>query len=192
VNHLRYSTILADDLTGNGKLDILITTIKGSVFCIETEASYDALNTWTSEWQGRNGVTSRYHQGIRISEETRHLQDISGNTITLTFEIVDYRKTRGNNAHYSVTVWRGSNILAQESYKYPGFYEIHVDCPHHLMSSTLKLEMKNENGQSFYDSFSVGFNLHFYRTLKWILVLPLVGMFVVLLFVKEMRDILPS
>jgi hypothetical protein len=41
-----YSMVLADDFTGNGKMDLIVSTRLGTVFILETQAPYHPLNSW--------------------------------------------------------------------------------------------------------------------------------------------------
>lgn len=44
-----YSMVLVDDVTNNGKLDFVVTTMNGNVLLFETEALFHPLRTWTAE-----------------------------------------------------------------------------------------------------------------------------------------------
>lgn len=44
--------VLADDVTGDGFLDLLVSTMSGSVHLFGTDAPYHPANTWTSPGQG--------------------------------------------------------------------------------------------------------------------------------------------
>ena len=41
-----YTMILADDITGNGKMDLLVTTRNGNVYVLGTEMPYHPLLAW--------------------------------------------------------------------------------------------------------------------------------------------------
>ena len=47
------------------------------------------------------------------------------------------------------------------------------------------MHMYNEHEQYFSDSFMLGFNVRYFRMLKFLLVLPFVAMVTMLVFVKE-------
>lgn len=44
--------VLADDLDGNGRLDLVLTTMNGNVYVFETPAEYHPLKTWTVGSEG--------------------------------------------------------------------------------------------------------------------------------------------
>lgn len=43
-----YSMVLADDLDNNGRLDLLVSTMNGNVYALETSAVYHPMKAWTS------------------------------------------------------------------------------------------------------------------------------------------------
>lgn len=43
-----YSMVLADDLDNNGRLDLLVSTMNGNVYSLETAAMYHPMKAWTS------------------------------------------------------------------------------------------------------------------------------------------------
>ena len=51
-------------------------------------------------------------------------------------------------------------------------------------------QMVNEHGQLYCDSIALSFNVHFFRLLKWLLVLPVMAMSAVLLL-SDFKSALP-
>lgn len=47
-----------------------------------------------------------------------------------------------------------------------------VPCPRTRSTATVRLEMTDEDGQVFSDSFALSFHMHYHRLLKWLLVAP--------------------
>ena len=43
-----YSMVLADDLDNNGRLDLLVSTMNGNVYALETSSVYHPMKAWTS------------------------------------------------------------------------------------------------------------------------------------------------
>lgn len=43
-----YSMVLADDLDNNGRLDLLVATMNGNLYALETSALYHPMKAWTS------------------------------------------------------------------------------------------------------------------------------------------------
>jgi len=79
-----YSMVLADDLTGNGKMDLVVTTMNGNVIVLGTDTPYHPLKAWTSREIGNNNVELRDgRQGIFVRKEYRTHRDNSGATMML-------------------------------------------------------------------------------------------------------------
>ena len=43
-----YSMVLADDLDNNGRMDLLVSTMNGNLYALETAAVYHPMKAWTS------------------------------------------------------------------------------------------------------------------------------------------------
>ena len=43
-----YSMVLADDLDQNGRMDLLVATMNGNLYALETSAVYHPMKAWTS------------------------------------------------------------------------------------------------------------------------------------------------
>jgi len=186
-----YSMVLADDINGNGKMDLIVTARSGSVYVLETEAPYHPLRSWTSQFQGRNGFTVRdKYQGVFVTESTRTHRDITGATFTVQFEIIDSRSH--TSATYDVKFSIGGDVLLKKQYILPGLYTEVLPCPSKRVYSTIEVVMTNEHKQAFFDSFTISFNVHFYRLLKWILIGPFIIMALVLLFIQDIKTPLPT
>lgn len=44
-----YAMVLADDVDGNGRMDLVLATMNGNVYCFETGAHYHPLKAWPSQ-----------------------------------------------------------------------------------------------------------------------------------------------
>lgn len=44
-----YSAVLVDDLCGDGNLELLVSTMNGNVYMLQTQAPYHPLKTWTAQ-----------------------------------------------------------------------------------------------------------------------------------------------
>ncbi len=49
IGETSYSMVLADDLNGDGRTDLLVTTMNGNVYVFETPAKHHPLGSWTSQ-----------------------------------------------------------------------------------------------------------------------------------------------
>jgi len=175
-------------------MDLVVSTIDGDVYVLGTEAPYDPLKTWPSFFRNRNSASMTTKQGIRVDDNTRHTDTVTGQNFRLTFEIFDSRAKVARKRLYHVKILSGSHILFNYTYTAPGTYTVMARTPEHIASSVIKVRLTNEFGQNFYDSFHASFNGKFYKGIKWILVFPLIAMCAILLCLKELGDyeILPS
>lgn len=75
----------------------------------------------------------------------------------------------------------------------PGKHRIMLPTVSVRTAGTVLLEMVDKNGLYFSDDFSLTFHMHYYKLLKWILVLPMLGMFGVLVILRPQEAMpLPS
>lgn len=191
-----YSMVLADDVTGNGQMDLIVSTMNGNIINLGTEVPYDAMKSWTSREVGNNNVEMRDgRQGIVVTPEYRSHRDNVGATMMMGFEIVDTRPVKGfgkGKATYKVKISVGGNtVLFTKTYDAPGKYLEELPCPARRQYSTVYVQMVNELGQHFEDKVAMSFNMRFYRALKWVLVIPFLAMTGVIVFIKEMDAVLP-
>lgn len=49
IGEAAYAKVLADDMDGNGKMDLILSTLNGNVYCFQTAARYHPLKAWPSE-----------------------------------------------------------------------------------------------------------------------------------------------
>lgn len=48
IGELSYSMVLTDDLDNNGRMDLLVSTMNGNIYSLETAAVYHPMKAWTS------------------------------------------------------------------------------------------------------------------------------------------------
>lgn len=53
-----YSAVLVDDVCGDGNLELLVSTMNGNVYMLQTQAPYHPLKTWSSQVSGVAWVAS--------------------------------------------------------------------------------------------------------------------------------------
>jgi len=188
-----YSMVLADDVTGDGKLDLVATTMAGNVFCFGTNVKAEPHKTWPSQSRGPNGLTSGEWRAIKVDGVSRINRDVIGSTFVIQFEIHDMATKlpalRDNykeaGFRYQVVISLGGSKhhqLFSKNYTHTGKYTEVVHCPRHRIGATVVVQMTNQHGQVSEDSFVLSFNVHFYKMLKWLLVIPFTVMSVVLLW----------
>lgn len=79
IGEASYSSVLVDDLDGDGALQLLVSTMNGNVYCLDTRTPYHPLKTWTAQVQGLNGQVARWnHFGIYAGLVSRQPRDVAG------------------------------------------------------------------------------------------------------------------
>lgn len=90
--------------------------------------------------------------------------------------------------------YQGLKIIdRQEIYTKPGIYRVSLPCVSVRTTGTVVVEMVDRNGLYFSDEFALTFHMRYYRLLKWLILLPFLGMVSVLLLVHPQEGApLPS
>ncbi|KAK9714132.1 hypothetical protein RND81_06G073700 [Saponaria officinalis] len=203
IGEISYSMVLADNVDGGDDLDLIVTTMNGNVFCFSTPSSHHPLKAWRSINQGRNNIASQYNrEGIYVLPSHRNFRDEEGKNFWVEFEIVDaYRRPSGTQAPYNVTItllvpgnYQGEKSIKQNQiYDKPGKYRVKFPTVRVRTTGTVLVEMLDTNGLYFTDEFSLTFHMYYYKLLKWLVVLPMVGMFGVLVILRPQEGMpLPS
>ncbi|XP_076944158.1 protein DEFECTIVE IN EXINE FORMATION 1-like [Bidens hawaiensis] len=203
IGETSYSMVLADNVDGGDDLDLIVTTMNGNVFCFSTPAPHHPLKAWRSHNQGRNNVAARVdREGVYVTPSSRTFRDEEGKHFWVDIEIVDkHRVPSGYQAPYNVTTsllvpgnYQGERtIKSSQIYDKPGKYRIKLPTVGVRTTGTVVVEMTDKNGLYFSDEFSLTFHLHYYKLLKWLLVLPMIGMFAVLVIFRPQESVpLPS
>lgn len=84
-------------------------------------------------------------------------------------------------------------IRQNQIFKEPGKHRIKLPTVSVRTTGTVLVEMVDKNGLYFSDEFSLTFHMYYYKLLKWLLVLPMLGMFGVLMILRPQEPVpLPS
>ncbi|KAL5217736.1 hypothetical protein ABZP36_018420 [Zizania latifolia] len=203
IGETSYTMVLADNVDGGDDLDLIVTTMNGNVFCFSTPSPHHPLKEWKSSNQGRNNAAYRYNrEGVYVKHGSRTFRDEEGKHFWLEFEIVDkYRFPNGNQAPYNVTVtllvpgnYQGERrIVVSAIYNEPGKQRMKLPTVPVRTTGTVLVEMVDKNGFYFSDEFSLTFHMHYYKLLKWLVLLPMLGMFSFLVILRPQEGApLPS
>ncbi|KAK1298394.1 hypothetical protein QJS10_CPB14g01718 [Acorus calamus] len=203
IGETSYSMVLADNVDGGDDLDLIVTTMNGNVFCFSTPSPHNALKAWKSSNEGRNNVAYRYNrEGIHVTPSSRAFRDEEGKNFWVEMEIIDkYRFPSGSQAPYNVTTtllvpgnYQGERrIKHNEIVDKPGTHRVKLPTVPVRTTGTVVVEMVDKNGLYFSDEFSLTFHMHYYKLLKWLLVLPMIGMFGMLVILRPQEGApLPS
>ncbi|KAK1321267.1 hypothetical protein QJS10_CPA03g01827 [Acorus calamus] len=203
IGETSYSMVLADNVDGGDDLDLIVTTMNGNVFCFSTPTPHNALKAWKSSNQGRNNAAYRFNrEGIYVTHSSRAFRDEEGKNFWVEMEIIDkYRFPSGSQAPYNVTTtllvpgnYQGERRIKQnEIVDKPGRHRVKLPTVPVRTTGTVLVEMVDKNGVYFSDEFSLTFHMHYYKLLKWLLVLPMLGMFGMLVILRPQEGApLPS
>ncbi|KAL5550133.1 hypothetical protein UlMin_000309 [Ulmus minor] len=203
IGETSYSMVLADNVDGGDDLDLIVTTMNGNVFCFSTPVRHHPLKAWRSANQGRNNVANRHNrEGVYITHPSRAFRDEEGKNFWVEIEVVDnYRYPSGTQGPYNVTTtllvpgnYQGERrIKKNQIIDRPGKHRITLPTVGVRTTGTVLVEMVDRNGIYFSDEFSLTFHMYYYRLLKWLLVLPMLGMFAVLVILRPQEAMpLPS
>ncbi|GET90999.1 fg-GAP repeat protein, putative [Leishmania tarentolae] len=184
------SMVLADDVLGNGQMDLVVTTINGGVYVFQTSTPYTAMNAWPSKTKGVNGFSaSGNYIGIAISPNFRTFRDIQGDTFNIEFTIYDSRPVSANRS-YTVDITVGTRIrLFRQRFDKPGTHIVRLRAPLERLYSSLNVALTLPNGQSFTDSISLSFNMNFMAAIKYTLVVPFLAVSAALMLVHKRHEV---
>ncbi|KAG5550427.1 hypothetical protein RHGRI_015399 [Rhododendron griersonianum] len=181
--------------------------MNGNVFCFSTPAPHHPLkaeqNAWRAHNQGRNNVANRFNrEGIYISPSSRAFRDEGGKSFWVEIEIVDrYRIPSGSQAPYNITTtllvpgnFQGETTIKQNQiFDRAGKFRIKLPTVGVRTRGTVLVEMVDKNGVYFSDEFSLTFHMDYYKLWKWLLLLPMLWMFGVLVILRPQEAMpLPS
>ncbi|XP_049406961.1 protein DEFECTIVE IN EXINE FORMATION 1 [Solanum stenotomum] len=203
IGETSYSMVLADNVDGGDDLDLIVATMNGNVFCFSTPSPHHPLKSWRSPNQGRNNAAYRLdREGVYVTPSSRAFRDEEGKSFWVEIEIFDkYRYPSGSQAPYNVTVsllvpgnYQGDRTIKQNKiFNQPGKHRLMLPTVSVRTAGTVLVEMVDKNGLYFSDDFSLTFHFHYYKLLKWLLVLPMLGMFGVLVILRPQEAMpLPS
>ena len=187
VGETSYAMPLLDDLTGDGKNDLIIASMNGVVYAYESlNSPYDPMNAWPSQVHAGNNMVARAGwYGVRALDRGYH--DVRGKAMDVAFEIVDVREGRGRGGRkartpavykygpyavvVSITAPNFSRRVAA-TFETPGTYSLRVDVPNARGRGRVTVRVADATRLNAEDSYSVSFHMRYYRVLKWIVVLP--------------------
>jgi hypothetical protein len=188
-----FSMILADDLTGNGKLDLIVTTVGGTVSVFETGTPFHPLKQWLSKPHSINGYTaSEGYLGVYIDPESRSPRDIRGDHFSMRFTIVDERKGKFSTfiPRYAIFILLGKQLIVHRTVlHHPGSHTITIPAPMQRVYTSVTVIMATPNALRFEDSVSLSFNMHFLDGAKLLLVIPFFLWMLALSFVKKAHTV---
>jgi hypothetical protein len=183
------SMVLADDLTNNGLLDLVVTTLSGSIMAFSTDTPFHPLKQWGSRIKALNGGSaSEGHLGVYIAQESRRPRDIRGDRFQLLVTIVDERqgKHRLFTPRYVITVLIGTRVVVFQGIFFEAkSYALELHAPLERLYANVRVVLSLDNGQHFEDMVALSFNMHFLETIKFLLIGPFILFVLAMSFVRK-------
>ncbi|XP_072032542.1 uncharacterized protein [Amphiura filiformis] len=192
--------IAADLMPTTPGLELLLGTNDGTVMCLRTqEEVHDGKGGVAmgdvEDWRAENPAHNRFTYwdgkvGIKVSKVTKEAQLVTGNDFNVRFEIVDGRSDVRGKMKYTVQVLAGQILLEPgKSFTFPGDYTLTVPTPNKPMRTVVTIQMTNQYGQVFVDSYAVSFNTRLAQDVQWLLFFPFIAMTLLLLLVHGYPEV---
>lgn len=191
------STPLLDDIDANGLLDIVVGTLHGTVHVLETQIPYHPLNSWTSFPKDRGNGFTHGQIGVSIPAlEKKRLRysDVKGGALLeITFDIWDTRSSlvlEDSATSYSIVFTKGTNKMEpvfKQEFSRPGRYSVRIPVAPPGEDS-LVLGMTTDHGLYFEDHVDVAISTRFYVWVKYLVLFPLVVLWVPLLLMRGKQE----
>ena len=185
VGETAYASVLVDDVTGNGMMDVVVSTMNGNVYLFESSAAiYDPTHAWNSQVHAGNNLAARGGpNAYAVKAINRKYRDIKGTFLDVSFEIRDGRwlssslssSGKKNHRPYFVTVTLtapGFVSVKNNTYASPGSYSLRLDTPRTRVRGRVAIHVADAHSIFAQDAYSVSFHARGHRALKWILALP--------------------
>ncbi|OEL25032.1 Protein DEFECTIVE IN EXINE FORMATION 1 [Dichanthelium oligosanthes] len=197
------------DVNGDGHTDIVVPTVSGNIYVLSGK---DGSKIQPFPYRAHGRIMSP----VLLLDMSKHEKDAKGLTLATTSfdgylyliegssgcaDVVDIGET--SYAIYSllceVTLLVPGNyqgdrrIVVSSVYHQPGKQRMMLPTVPVRTTGTVHVEMVDKNGLYFSDEFSLTFHMHYYKLLKWLVLLPMLGMFGVLVILRPQEGApLPS
>eukprot|EP00736_Rhodelphis_marinus_P000831 Rmarinus@m.13843 len=181
-----FTMVLADDVTGNGRMELLVSTMNGGVMMTETSLYYHPLRAHLAQQTCNqySAVDREGSVGVYFDRDQSH--EAVGSSFRLKFHIVDHRKLSDERGyHVEIAMGTSRPPLFSDTVTGVGEHFVDIQVPAVRAKTSLTLHMTADNGLTYCDTFTLGFHLSLYRWVKWILLLPLMGFGAVIFFGKN-------
>jgi hypothetical protein len=191
-----FSAIVADDVTGDGLVELIVAGRSGDIFALATREPAVGTNRWPSAENGLSGgtLTTLEHRGVRLLTG-RDSPWLHGSEIQVEFDIIDKGPRNPPPAvptldRYRITVTL-SNASVELASNDVGRHVVTLQLPEFVSLPHARLSVVVEDwwGQRYDDSVSVSLNVGLERLFKWMLALPVAGLALLLALAER---ILPA
>ena len=153
--------ILSDDVTGDGRMDLLLATSDGNLMRFETSTPYMSRRGWRSAKQGRNvGQQREGWVSVEIvGKKGKHgaPRFVLGGTFDIEIRIRDSRRLSLPTYHVEIHMGRIGPLL-HLNLTSPGTFRLQVPCPRLVNRGILTVSMLTGHAQYFEDTMIVSVN----------------------------------
>ncbi|XP_041353729.1 protein DEFECTIVE IN EXINE FORMATION 1-like isoform X2 [Gigantopelta aegis] len=201
--------VLSHDLVKQSPgLELLVSTRDGTLICLgvgrelsqdyqipEAAERFHQQNSCPAVTKTYNDFSFSIHKPfVYIMASTRHQGEVTGSSFWFNFEIV--QKPRENSkmtVNYMIKIYYGKNLLFKSHYTEVGQYSVKIPTWPQPGQGHMTIQLTNQHGQVFQDSFALRFNEMILQDLQWLLLAPFVAMVTILLVNHGFpaKDLLP-
>lgn len=173
-----FTMVLADDVLGHGKLDLVVSTFQGSILCLSTETDFESLSAVPTHFP-RHGLIKRNRGGDRggagrvleLDLQTQKLETIAGPQVRIGYHV---HGEFSNKSHKKVRVFVSLNGAVQDVAEVagPGEHEILFDAPRRPGRYRISVKLIDTHGWQQEEILLLDINTRAYRLIKWFVSLP--------------------
>jgi len=186
--------VAIDDVTSDGYMDLVVVSGRGTVYSLSTDVPFHPLHTWADHGTLAGPALYRpHHYGVMIEGEREKF--FYGPSFTISYTILDKRRIPREQKKHRIEIRLNGEVLLEKVID--GFLEESVtfsetiDCPRSNRGA-IEVVITNQFSQSYSDAIDAHFNWNYYRTLKWLIVLPYLLMVAGFMLIKQISSPLPS
>jgi len=191
IGETMYGQPLAEDVDGDGRLELIVTTMNGNVLCLATPWAHHALLAWPAQAPDGNPAARAGVAGVAVGPASRALRDVSTADFPVQFAVSEERAGAAAAAALAALRRPGSGAAPGEyvvtttlrvAGRAPvsralrvagaGSYALRLPAPPQRSRGVVRVEMVDPYGLRYADTFSLSFHMRYARLLKWLLVLP--------------------
>ena len=184
---VQIASVTVENIRERDILSLIVTTISGEVHVLDfpTVQSH-RLNSYPNPSTNIHGLSSS--SGFFIHKKSKNWRNIIGESISVTFEILQNAKENIGTGEYWVDMRIGTSskkLIFGKIYNEAGVYTEEIPFISKPGYYTVTARLRTTNGVVYEDHFQFSYNLNFFaEILPWILLIPCLMISISLLFGK--------